>query len=598
MLETIEPESEVGSLRIAQLKGRSNYLCLRRWERMHQGGLSPDETRLLVRTMVWLTSTQTGDRSELNLSSGEVACWSAVSAQAESCPGAECPYYMNGLCFLYRARWRAECSHIIITNHALLLSDMVSESTILPDSSYLIIDEAHHLEEEATQELGFWVGEGDLEGYLDSLSALLPQVQTLIRSGQVEPPRRREITRLIEGLRGRIQDGRERLAQLFNRLGYFVELESLESGEYYERHLRLTRDARIQPGWIEAKLSWDNLSLPLVDIELGLGRLCSALEGVTEGILDHGLMMELSSLAYRGWELRSRMRSVISHPEMGVVYWVSVGRRGVTLHAAPLEVGERLWELLFSRKDGVVLTSATLSTEGSFDYIEGRLGLRDFRGLQIGVSFDYITSTMIYIPNDIPEPYHPQYHRAVEGVLVELCRAAGGRTMVLFTSHAALKRVHAAIQPPLEREGILVLGQGVDGSAKQVLNTFRTAERCVLLGASSFWEGVDVMGETLSLLAIAKLPFAVPTDPVFAARSELFEDAFNQYTIPQAILRFKQGFGRLIRSKRDRGVMVILDHRIKSKYYGQAFLQSLPPCMVKVGPSRNMPMEVMSWLGP
>jgi DNA polymerase-3 subunit epsilon/ATP-dependent DNA helicase DinG len=181
--------------------------------------------------------------------------------------------------------------------------------------------------------------------------------------------------------------------------------------------------------------------------------------------------------------------------------------------------------------------------------------------------------------------------------LVELCRATGGRTLALFTSASALRATHAAIQSPLSQAGILVLGQGIDGSAKQLLETLKTNPRTVLLGTSSFWEGVDVMGSSLSLLVIARLPFAVPTDPVFEARAERYQDSFSQYTLPQAVLRFKQGFGRLIRSHRDRGVVVVVDSRLHSRPYGRAFLDSLPRCKVKQGLTRELVPQVLKWLG-
>ena len=184
----------------------------------------------------------------------------------------------------------------------------------------------------------------------------------------------------------------------------------------------------------------------------------------------------------------------------------------------------------------------------------------------------------------------------MENSLVELCRAVQGYTLILFTSHAALRTTYAAIQPSLEKTGVQVLGQGIDGGPKKLLDAFKSNPGAILLGTSSLWEGIDVMGKALSVLVIVRLPFSVPTEPVFAARSELFKDAFDQYALPQAILRFKQGFGRLIRSREDRGVLVVLDQRLQAKYYGRAFLASLPPCTIKRGWLRGMPEEVLGWL--
>jgi DNA polymerase-3 subunit epsilon/ATP-dependent DNA helicase DinG len=260
-------------------------------------------------------------------------------------------------------------------------------------------------------------------------------------------------------------------------------------------------------------------------------------------------------------------------------------------------VGQALQRALFSQKESVVLTSATLSTEGNIEYIKGCLGLEGIDELIINAPFDYKSSTLIYLPGDIPEPDKPGYQQGVEQTLIELCQATQGHTLVLFTSHTALRTTYAAIQVPLGKQGILVLGQGIDGGPKRLLNTFRINPKTVLLGAASLWEGIDVVGEALSVLVMVRLPFGVPTDPISSARAELFEDSFNQYTLPQAILRFKQGFGRLIRSRQDRGVLVILDRRVQTKPYGKAFLGSLPPCTVRSGRLRQLPKEAAWWLG-
>jgi DNA polymerase-3 subunit epsilon/ATP-dependent DNA helicase DinG len=293
-----------------------------------------------------------------------------------------------------------------------------------------------------------------------------------------------------------------------------------------------------------------------------------------------------------------RINSLISHPDADSIYWLTVntGTSAVAMYSAPLNVGKLLEKSLFSSKDCVILTGATLSTEGNFDYLKGRLGLEYAEELLLGSPFDYPNAALIYIPNDIPEPGSAGYQRAVEKVLLDLCCACRGRTLVLFTSHSALRTTQAAIQAPLEEEGILVLGQGVDGSPKQLLATFKNNPQTVLLGTASLWEGIDVGGEALSVLAIARLPFNVPTEPIFAARAELFDDPFNQYAIPQATIRFKQGFGRLIRSKTDRGAVIILDRRLQTKRYGTVFLDSIPTSTVVRGPSRDLPTAVTKWL--
>jgi DNA polymerase-3 subunit epsilon/ATP-dependent DNA helicase DinG len=253
-------------------------------------------------------------------------------------------------------------------------------------------------------------------------------------------------------------------------------------------------------------------------------------------------------------------------------------------------------EHLFNKKDTVILTSATLRTAGSFDFIRSRLNAHEARALTVGSPFDYEASTLLYLPTDMPEPNTPGYQQTVERTLISLCKATQGRTLVLFTSHNQLRRTAQAIAPLLADEDIVVYEQGDGSSRRQLLENFRTTPRSVLLGTRSFWEGIDVVGEALSCLVIVRLPFAVPTDPIFAARAESMEDPFGQYAVPDAILRFRQGFGRLIRSQTDRGVVVVLDRRIQSKAYGQLFLDSLPSCTVHRGPLANLPRLAAEWI--
>jgi DNA polymerase-3 subunit epsilon/ATP-dependent DNA helicase DinG len=248
------------------------------------------------------------------------------------------------------------------------------------------------------------------------------------------------------------------------------------------------------------------------------------------------------------------------------------------------------------RNETVILTSATLRTAGSFEYIRDRLYAQEADTVMVGSPFDYKASTLLYLPSDLPEPNAPGFQAIVEQALVGLAKALGGRTLALFTAYAQLRRTAQAIVPPLTEAGITVLSQGGGGSRHQLLETFKQSKGAVLLGTRSFWEGVDVIGPALSALVLVKLPFAVPTDPIVAARSETFDDPFYHYQVPDAILRFRQGFGRLIRSKNDRGVVVVLDKRVQSKGYGRLFLESLPECTIHKGPLMNLPAAARQWI--
>jgi DNA polymerase-3 subunit epsilon/ATP-dependent DNA helicase DinG len=267
------------------------------------------------------------------------------------------------------------------------------------------------------------------------------------------------------------------------------------------------------------------------------------------------------------------------------------------LQAAPLHVGSLIEKHIWHKKESVILTSATLTTHGTFDYMRDALGAVDAETLALGSPFDYEGSTLLYIPNDIPEPNQHGYAQAVERALIQLGLATGGRLLSLFTSYAQLKRTSKAISGPLAEQGIVVFEQGEGASPNALLESFKATEQAVLLGTRSFWEGVDIPGDDLSVVSIAKIPFGVPSDPLIAARSELYENAFHQYYLPEAILQFRQGFGRLIRSAQDRGVVVIFDRRVQTKQYGRLFIESLPQCTTKVAPLHELAREASQWLG-
>jgi DNA polymerase-3 subunit epsilon/ATP-dependent DNA helicase DinG len=246
-----------------------------------------------------------------------------------------------------------------------------------------------------------------------------------------------------------------------------------------------------------------------------------------------------------------------------------------------------------------VLTSATLTTGGKFDYLRKRLHAENgnVEEVSVGSPFDYARSTLLYVVNDIPEPSQRHaFEKAVQAGLIALCRATRGRALVLFTSYGQLRQTAQAIRGPLEREGVVVYDQASGASRHQLLEHFRENQSAVLLGTKSFWEGVDVPGQALSVLVIAKLPFDVPTDPIVAARSETFENPFYEYNVPEAVLRFRQGFGRLIRTNTDRGVVAVFDRRLLTKQYGKIFLNSLPPCTRREGPMAALPAAAAKWI--
>ncbi len=596
-------------LKVVQLKGRTNYLCMRKYQALRQSdNLSLEEAKLIARVTIWLESTATGDRAELNLTSGESSGWKRICAAYDETIEGKCPHKLNGTCFLQKARRSAADAHLVVVNHALLLSDLAAGTEILPPHDHVIIDEAHRLEDEATNQLGYRVSQRDLIEHLGRFKrqtksgrgcGILVAVSDLARSTRLPSGGRHrlaDLSRLVETSVERANDGANRL---FEEVKAFAEARMTDRGDY-QRSLRITWEHRRDPGWSRIETTWDELSGLLKEVSAGLDDLYLALQDAEEIDRDQveSLAVETASLVTHTDELRDQLERILGESDPDGICWVTLNVQSstVALNHAPLEVRRFLDDSLFSARSAVVMTSATMTSEGSFRYMKERLGADGARTLTIDSPFDYQNSTLVYLPNDVPDPGSPQYQPAVNAALVPVCRTAEGRTLVLFTSHAAIRQTQAGIREPLEREGILVLGQGVDGSPKKLIAAFKENPRTVLLGTASFWEGVDIVGDALTVLVIARLPFNVPTEPTFAARSELLDDPFNQYAIPQAIIRFKQGFGRLIRSQRDRGVVIILDRRIQSKRYGAVFLDSIPQCTVLRGPSRDLPGAVESWL--
>jgi DNA polymerase-3 subunit epsilon/ATP-dependent DNA helicase DinG len=403
----------------------------------------------------------------------------------------------------------------------------------------------------------------------------------------------------VQRLQSQVETALNGVYAFFNALSAFLQEHSPRKGDYDQR-LRLTSGLRVQPAWADVEIAWDNLALQLSPLIKHLEELCTGLGELEDyDIPDvEGMVQDCVGYLTRLQEVRAQINACIAEPLSGGIYWATVSARDdrVTLHAAPLHVGSLVQRHLFHAKETVILTSATLTTDNSFDYIRERLNAWEADELAVGSAFDYKSSTLIYVPTDIPEPNQAYYQKAVEQTLIDLCRASGGRMLVLFTSYYQLRNTSRAMAPALADEGFVIYQQGAGSSRAQLLESFRTTPRAVLLGTRSFWEGVDVVGPALSVLVISRLPFSVPDDPVFAARAETFENPFAEYAIPEAILRFRQGFGRLIRTKSDRGAVVILDKRVLTKSYGPMFLNSLPECTRVRNSLANLPGAVKRWL--
>jgi ATP-dependent DNA helicase DinG len=541
------------------MKGRSNYLCLHRWELyrdaveedgMTSGRLIDAGDRVLLPILeAWLARTETGDRAELRDLPEDVGVWKAVAAETEACLGSECPHYDD--CFVTRMRRRAAESDVVIVNHHLLCADAsVRQSAygeVIPECATLVVDEAHQLEDVATQHFGY-----SFSAY--RIDDLVRDVERLLTVPQQDAPR---------GLRA-LAHVAERSRMFFSGL---AAAGALRSSSGSEARVRYTADALAE------------------HYEDG-DALCGALEELEKALVlvktpdETDLSEALAAVHRRAGELARELRFLLRAADSDFVYFIEIRGRALVLRASPIDVSRIVREALFDRMRAAVLTSATLAVDGSFAYVKGRLGLREAEELRVPSEFDYARQALLYLPRRVPSPRAPSFAEAAAREVIEIVRRSRGRAFVLFTSYSVLRTVQQVVEMALPYP---VLVQGTLPRTA-LIDRFRTTPHAVLLATSSFWQGVDVAGEALSCVIVDKLPFASPSDPVIAARIDAITarggDAFADYQVPLAILALQQGLGRLIRHRSDRGVLAVLDPRIRTMGYGRRFLASLPPAPV------------------
>lgn len=548
-------------LRAVLLKGRAHYLSTVRWQQLLAGtaadgpaarleGMDPDELLIFkLKVTVWLSRTKTGDRDELRLFGQDERIWRSVASEW----GADCrnPECVDGPspCFYHLSRRRARSADVVVVNHALLLADALQDPGQLPVMSRLVIDEAHHLEDAATRGLTEEVREDDV------LAAL-----ALASAGGA----RRRPTPALVALQDAVLDVCDAL-RTAARAAFGVELG---------REVGLDSELAHQPA---------------------LGLATAAAARAVE------LVDQLAEAEAAVAGERVRRFCALLAPREGGVGWVSFGRDGrVTLRRAPLEVGPVLRDVLFAGRDSIVFTSATLSVGGSFDYFCERVGLSASRLTEMVLEspFDFLNQALLCLPEDMPAPGSAEFDDAVADTVEEVARTLQGRTLVLFTSNHQLAAVSERLAERLRPEGIEVLVQGRGAGTRRALSErFAAHPAAVLCGTASFWEGLDLPGKALACVVVVRLPFRSPTDPVLRARGQLLHDSFLQLTLPEAVLRMKQGFGRLIRRASDRGAVVILDVRVLTRGYGARFLESLPECASFAGPRAELAPAIGEWVG-
>jgi len=532
-------KSVLGDFRYALCVGGENYLCLRRFDYLRIGNLyEQNEIEPLNRLFSWSTMTRTGLRSELDIEP-PAGLWSKACRQADLCFGKECAHYKD--CFYQKAKAIEQQAHILVANHHLFFADMATGGNVLPQHRAVIFDEAHQIENVATDYLGIEVTNFSVKYLLDTLLSQRTRKGLLTRL-TIQDADMQTVRGMVDGLRVTSDN-------------FFLNLHPFLSKE---PALRI-RKPNLVP---------DILSEPLMEVRDAL--LSLTVESQEEEL-------EVKAFAARAQTLASAVRINLDQSAEGFVYWAERENLRYRLVASPIDVAEMLREDLFGKTDTVILTSATLSAAGSFTYIENRLGLEAPAELLLDSPFDFENQALLYIATGLDDQQSSGYQDRFDRELAAVLSVTKGRTLVLFTSYVHLRRSAETLRK--EMTGLSVLCQG-EMPAYRLIEHFKTSQTAVLMGTASFWQGIDIPGDALQCVVIAKLPFAVPDEPIVEARMEQLKNPFYEYQVPQATLLFRQGFGRLIRTKTDRGAVAVLDSRIITKTYGKWFLKSIPKCRI------------------
>lgn len=549
LLEKILPVS----FRAVLVKGRSNYLCLRRFWRVWQDEqlsiISSEDRKKLKPLRDWVITTKDGSLADL-AAVPPPPLWDEVCCELDNCLGRKCPFYQS--CFFLRARSRMYKADLLVVNHHLFFADLglrQAARSILPDYDAVILDEAHFVEEVATQHLGFEISNLAVRYLLNKLYN--PRTQ----KGILVYLRQEKAFDLVREL--------HRLNKEF-----FVLLDK----EFQQTEGKIIRlnSPNLVPEMLEPRLQ----------------ALERELRYVREDLKSEDLRLEIGRYIRRAGELRNHLQVFRAQTLPGYVYWIELegGRyHRIVLRTFPIEVSNLLRTLLFENVNTVILTGATISVDGSFDFFKSRLGLEEVIELRLGSSFDLPRQMKIFVPRMIPSPQEVNdYRDALVGEIEKYIDYTEGKAFVLFTSYKLMQEVYAELSLKLAAKGINTFIQGGGLARHVMLKRFREDTNSVLFGTDSFWTGVDVEGETLSNVIITRLPFAVPDHPLVKARLDYIEeqggDSFRDYSLPQAVIKLRQGVGRLIRSRSDRGIIVIMDNRILTRGYGKKFWRSLPDC--------------------
>jgi ATP-dependent DNA helicase DinG len=592
------------------LKGKNHYINLFKFEQsLREAEPQYDVVLTKMQILVWLTRTETGDVDELNLTSGGQLFWNRLRHDGWHLPHSKDPWVSKD--FYLHARKRAQSADIIITNHSMLLSDIINKGNLIPSFDYLVIDEAHHLEKSARQHLGIVLD------YL-SIKFTASQLGTLDQKQLYE-----------------------RLYRLMNRYGvegtlhsfeldthvqqFYIDLEeamNVLTNAFFKNAKKRTGAQKIQlriSEEMKKSRSWQPVQMAMERVISGMKLIDKEFQAILDTIKSRKLKLEDSEKALVEefysflveWnELNEQFRAVFLKEMNDFVLWLDGDTRSLpnslVIQAQPVAVAQNLKEELFAKKKGVVLTSATLTVSDSFNYFLNEVGLAgdEIKELQLSSPFDYDQSATLFIPNDVPEIQHvsnEEYIEAISSHLIGVAQATKGRMLILFTSYDMLRKTYELMKESGLLEDYVLMAQGItSGSRTRLTKNFQRFDKAILFGTSSFWEGVDIPGEDLSCLALVRLPFSPPDEPVTQAKSEILKtqgkNPFSSHSLPEAIIRFKQGVGRLIRRSSDRGIVIVYDRRIKTTRYGNAFIQSIPSMNVKEGDLFDLIEWIEDWL--
>ncbi len=604
--------------RVSVLKGRSHYLCLRKFEQKLSYSdyeYQADDRITAGQMTVWLGETEHGDNEELHFSGRSHEFWRTVESDTDSCLNRACPWFKR--CFYHGARNSANQSDVVVTNHSLLMTDIKAENRLLPAYQQLVIDEAHHFEDVATKHLGLDAGYYSLINSLsylakDSRSGKLPALAAKLAAWQDEQID--DWRQTIEGLLGELVQVREvwdtLSGALFELLGNKSAAAANETGQLV---LRLKADA-LPAGWQDIQLVEDNLFVLLSDVLKSLERLFGEIRERQEELDIEAVLTDLSGALSDLYRQRDTIRFIMKLNDAEYVYWLEASphykQKSIQLIAAPTIISPMLKQHFFDAKESVIMTSATLSVNQSFQYLCDQLGLEGAEQsgkLQTELlpsPFNYREQALVCIPRDFPSIRGNSDETFVNRLVASLREVAletGGKMMVLFTSYRMLRQVHEALSAKLFPLGLQVLGQGIDSASRsKLIALFQDNPASVLLGTSSFWEGIDIPGEALSCLAIVRLPFQPPNHPLVEAKCEALknrnQNPFIKYSVPQAVIRFKQGFGRLVRTAQDKGIVIIYDTRVIDTSYGKYFLYSLPGPKIEHMPEKMLVTRIREWM--